>query len=170
MTGTDPAGGTTGRSAPRLALIAIGTVVLLALAVWAFSAMGGGRDDGRAPAGPTGPSTTPSQQVPTSVSAPPSQRLPTTASTDGATQRGAAAIALTPTFGPDSRNLLVRGSGFGANEEVVLSIDGTEAKRVRTDSSGAFTATLTVPFSKSTFTVRANGATSNRSAKGTATF
>jgi hypothetical protein len=72
--------------------------------------------------------------------------------------------------GPDSRKVRVQGAGFGANEEVVLSVDGAEAKRLQTDSSGAFTASLTVPFSKSSFTVRADGGTSNRSASGTVTF
>ncbi len=158
MTRTDAAGGATDRSGPRLALIVIGIVVLLALAVWAISAMGGGDDDGSTPGGPTGPNTSPSQQPQIGVS------------TDGATQPGNAAIQLTAAVGPDSRNVLVRGSQFGANEEVVLSVDGTEAKRLQTDSSGAFTASLTVPFSKSSFLVRADGETTDRSASGTVTF
>jgi hypothetical protein len=140
-----------------LALIAIGVVVALALAVWAFSAMGGG-DGGSTPVGPTDPNTSQSQPAQTS------------ASTDGATQPGDAAIELTAAVGPDSRNVLVRGSGFGANEEVVLSVDGTEAKRLQTDSTGGFTASLTVPFSKSSFVVRADGGTSGRAASGTVTF
>ena len=165
MTGTDVPRGATGRSGPRVALIVTGiVVVLLALAVWAFSAMGGGDDDRSTPGGPTGSSPSPSQPAPAS------------ASTDGETQPGGetqpanAAIELTPAVGPDSRNVLVRGSRFGANEEVVLSVDGTVAKRLQTDSSGAFTASLTVPFSKSSFIVRADGGTTNRSASGTVTF
>ena len=158
MTATDSARGATGRSVPRLAFIVIGIVVLLALAVWAVVAVGGGDDDGSTAGGPTGPSTSPSQQAQTSVSA------------DGATQPGNAEIQLTSSVGPDSRNVLVRGSRFGANEEVVLSVDGTEAKRLRTDSSGGFTASVTVPFSKSSFVVRADGETSNRSASDTVTF
>ena len=158
MTGTDQARGATGRSRPRLPFIVIGiVVVLLALVVWAFSAIGGGDDNGSTPGGPTGPNTSPSQQAQTS------------ASTDGA-QPGNAAIQLTSAVGPDSRNVRVQGSGFGANEEVVLSVDGTEAKRLQTNSSGAFTTSLTVPFSKSSFTVRADGGTSNRLASGTVTF
>jgi hypothetical protein len=157
MTEIDPARGT-GRSGPRWALIVIGIVVSLALAVWAFSAIGGRNDDESRPGGPTGPITSPSQQAQTS------------ASTDGATQSGTATIELTSAVGPDSRNVRVQGSGFGGNEEVVLSVDGTEAKRLQTNSSGAFTASLTVPFSKSSFTVRADGGTSNRSASGTVTF
>ena len=117
-----------------------------------------GLDDMSTPGGPTGPNSSPSQQAQTS------------ASTDGAAQPGNAAIQLTSAVGPDSRNVLVRGSRFGANEEVVLSVDGTQAKRLQTDSSGAFTASLTVPFSKSSFIVRADGGTSNRSASGTVTF
>ena len=139
-------------------LIVIGIVVLLALAVWAFIAIGGGDDEGSAAGGPTGPNTSPSQPAQTS------------ATTDGATQPGNATIELASAVGPDSRNVLVRGSQFGANEEVVLSVDGTEAKRLQTDSAGAFTASLTVPFSKSSFVVRADGGTSNRSASGTVTF
>jgi hypothetical protein len=158
MTGTDTARAATGRSGRRLAFIVIGIVVLMALAVWAFSAVGGGDGDGGAPGGPTGPATSPSRQTQTS------------ASTEAAVQPGNAAIALTPAVGPDSRNVRVQGSGFGANEEVVLSVDGTEAKRIQANSSGAFTASLTVPFSKSSFTVRADGGTSNRSASGTVTF
>ena len=159
MTGTDPARVATGRSGRRLALIVIGIVVLLALAFWAISASGGGRDDeGSTPGGPTGASTSPSQQPQNS------------ASPDGATQAGNAEIQLTSRVGPDSRSVLVQGSRFGANEEVVLSVDGTEAKRLQTDSSGAFTAALTLPFSKSSFIVRVEGATSNRSASGTVTF
>ena len=104
-----------------------------------------GLDDMSTPGGPTGPNSSPSQQAQTS------------ASTDGAAQPGNAAIQLTSAVGPDSRNVLVRGSRFGANEEVVLSVDGTQAKRLQTDSSGAFTASLTVPFSKSSFIVRADG-------------
>ena len=148
MTGTDPARGATRRSGPQLALIAVGIVVLLALGVWAFGAMDGA-DNGSAPGGPTGPNTSPTQ------------RAPTGASTEGATQPGTAAIELTPAVGSDSRNVLVRGSQFGANEEVILSVDGTEAKRVQTDSSGAFTASLTVSFSKSSFVVSADGGSSN---------
>jgi hypothetical protein len=157
MTGTDPARGTTGRSGPRLALIMIGILVPLALALWAFSAMGGGDDNGSTPGGPTGPNSSPSQPAPTS------------AGTDGA-QPGNAAIQLTSAVGPDSRNVRVQGSGFGADEEVLLSVDGTEAKRIQTNASGAFTASLTLPFSKSSFTVRAEGGTSNRSASGTVAF
>ncbi len=157
MTGTDAAGGT-GRPGTRLAAIVIGIVVLLALAVWVFSAMGGGDDDGSTPGGPTGPNASPSQSAQTS------------ASPDGEAPPGNAAIELTGRVGPDSRNVLVNGSGFGPNEEVVLSVDGTEAKRLQTDSSGAFTASLTVPFSKSSFTVRADGETTNSSASGTVTF
>ena len=158
MTGTDPARGATARSGPRLALIVIGIVVLLALAVWAFSAMGGGDDDRSTPGGPTSPNTSPGQPAQTSQS------------TGGATQPGNAAIQLTPAVGPDSRRVLVQGSRFGANEEVVLSVDGAEAKRLQTDSSGAFTASLTVPFSKSSFIVRADGRTSHMSASGTVAF
>jgi hypothetical protein len=158
MTGTDTDRGATGRSGPRLAFIAIGIVVLLALAVWAFSALGGADDNDSTPGGPTGPITSPTQPTQTSPS------------TDGAAQPGNAAIDLTAAVGPDSRNVRVQGSGFGANEEVVLSVDGTEAKRLQTNSSGGFTASLTVPFSKSSFTVRADGGTSNRSASGTVTF
>ena len=98
-----------------------------------------------------------------------SRRRPARA-TDGEAPPGNAAIQLTSAVGPDSRNVLVRGSRFGANEEVVLSVDGTEAKRLQTDASGAFTASLTVPFSKSSFIVRADGGTTNRSASGTVTF
>jgi hypothetical protein len=157
MTGTDPGRRADGRSGPRLALIAIGVVVVLALAVLAFSAMGGG-DDGSAPEATTNPNASPSQPARTSET------------TDEATQPGNAAIQLTAAVGPDSRNVRVEGSGFGANEEVVLSVDGTEAKRVQADSSGAFTASLTVPFSGSSFVVRAHGETSGSSASGTATF
>jgi hypothetical protein len=157
MTGTDPGRRADSRSGPRLVLIATGIVVVLALAAWALSGMGGG-DDGSTPEAPTGPNTSQSQPAPTS------------ASTDEATQPGNAAIELTAATGPDSRNVLVQGSGFGANEEVVLSVDGSEAKRVQADSSGAFTASLTVPFSQSSFVVRADGGTSTRSASGTVTF
>ena len=158
MTATDSARGAAGRSEPRLAFIVIGIVVLLALAVWASIAMGGPDDDGSPAGGPTGPNTSPSQQAQTSVS------------TDGTTLPGNAAIHLTSSVGPDSRNVLVTGSRFAADEEVVLSVDGTEAKRLRTDSSGGFTASVTVPFSKSSFVVRADGKTSNRSASDTVTF
>jgi hypothetical protein len=138
----------------RLAFVAVGIVVLLALAAWAFSAIGGGDGNGSTPGGPTGP---------------PSQPAQTSASDDGA-QPGNGAIELTGAVGPDSRNVRVQGSGFGPNEEVVLSVDGTEAKRIQTNGSGAFTAALTVPFSKSSFVVRADGETSNRSASGTVRF
>ena len=159
MTANDPARAATGRSGPRLAPIVIGIVALLALAFWAFTAMGGGGDDdGSTPGGAIGTNTSPSQQAQTS------------ASTDGATQAGNAEIRLTSAVGPDSRNVLVRGTRFGVNEEVVLSVDGTEANWLQTDSSGAFTASLTLPFSKSSFIVRADGVTSNRSASGTVTF
>ena len=154
MTGTDPARGATGRSGPRIALIVIGIVVLLALAGWAVTAVAGGADDGGTP----GLNTS---------SGPPAH---TGATTGVPTQAGNAAIQLTPSLGPDSRRVLVRGSGFGANEQIVISMDGTEAKRLQADASGSFTVTLTVSFSKSSFVVRANGATSNRSASGTVTF
>jgi hypothetical protein len=157
MTGTDPGPAITGRSGQRWAFIVFGIVVLLALAVWAFAAMAGGDDNGSTPEGPTGPNASPSQPAQTS------------ASTDGA-QPGNAAVELTAAVGPDSRNVRVQGSGFGANEEVILSVDGAEAKRLQTNASGAFTASLTVPFSRSSFTVRADGGTSNRSASGTVTF
>jgi hypothetical protein len=157
MTATDPARGATGRST-RMAFVVIAIVVALAVAIWAFSALGGGADEGSTPGGPTGPNTTPTQPAPTSTG------------TEGATQPGNAAIQLTSRVGPDSRNVLVRGSGFGPQEEIVLTVDGTEAKTLQTDPSGAFTASLTVPFSKSTFTIRADGGTSNRSASGTVTF
>jgi hypothetical protein len=153
MTTTDPARGATGGSGPRFALIAIGIAVLLALMVSAFGAIGG--DDDGSPPGPNSSA---------------SQPLQTSANTAEATQPGNAAIQLDPAVGPDSRNVRVRGSLFGANEEVVLSVDGTEAKRLQTDPSGAFTASLTVPFSKSRFIVSADGETSNRSASGTVTF
>jgi len=156
MTRTDPVRGATRRSGPLSALIALGIVVLLVLGVWAFGAMDGA-DNGSAPGGPTGPNTSPSQ------------RAPAKASTEGALL-GSAAIELTPRAGPDSRNVLIRGSQFGGNEEVVVSVDGTEAKRVQTDYSGAFAASLTVPFSKSSFVVSAYGESSNRSAEGAVTF
>jgi hypothetical protein len=140
-----------------LAAIAAGIVVLFALAAWAF-AMKDGNEGGSTPGGPGAATGSPSQPAQTGPSA------------VGATQPGDPTIQLTATSGPDSRRVLVQGSQFGSNEEVVLSIDGTEAKRLNTDSSGAFTASLTVPFSKSSFVVRADGATSNRSASGTVTF
>jgi hypothetical protein len=163
MTGTEPARGATGRSGPRLAPVAIGVVVLLvlALAVWVFTAIGGGDDNGTTPGGPTGPNTSPSQQTSPNTDG---------VTTAGAPQPGNASIQLTPALGADSRRVLVQGSKFGANEEVVLSVDGTEAKRLQTDSSGAFTVSLTVPFSKSSFNVSADGQTSGKSASGTVTF
>ena len=157
MTGTDTARGAARKSRLQMVLIAFGIVVLLALGVWAFSLMDGA-DNGSAPGGPTGPNTSKSQ------------RAPTSAGTEVVAQTGSAAIDLTPRVGPDSRNVLVRGSQFGANEEVVVSVDGTEAKRVQTDSSGAFTASLTVSFAKSSFVVSADGGSSNRSASGNVTF
>jgi hypothetical protein len=156
MTGTETARGTASPSRTRLTAIVIGIVVLLALAAWAFSAMGRADD-----AGNTGPANT---------TAAPTQQPQTSASTAGSTQLGSAAIQLTAALGPDSRNIRVRGSGFAANEEVVLSVNGTEAKKVRTDASGGFAATLTVSFSGSTFTVRAEAGASGRSATGTVTF
>ncbi len=125
MTGTYAARAATGRSGPRLALIGErGSVLPLGLAVWGFSDLGqGGDDDGSTPGGPTGPNPSSSQPAPTS------------AGTDGEAPPGDAAIQLTSTVGPDSRNVLVQGSRFGPNEEVVLSVDGTEAKRLQADPS-----------------------------------
>jgi hypothetical protein len=127
----------------------------LALGVVALGVIRGGDNGDGSAAGPTGSPNPPAQ---------------TSATTQAAAQPGTAIIRLTPGLGPDSRKVDVRGSGFGANEEVALSLDGTEAKRLHADSSGAFAASLTVPFSKSSFTVRADGVTSNRSATGTVTF
>jgi hypothetical protein len=155
MTGIETARGTASRSRTRLTAIVIGIVVLLALAAWAFGTMGA---DDAGNTRPTNPTAVPTQQPQTS------------ASTAGSTQPGSAAIQLTAALGPDSRNIRVRGSGFAANEEVVLSVNGTEAKKVRTDASGGFAATLTVSFSGSTFTVRADAGASGRSATGTVTF
>lgn len=141
-----------------MALIAIGVVVLLALAIWGVAAMTGGDDDQATPGGPSGPDTSPSQQTQTTGSPGPAQPA------------GSAAIQLTASLGPDSRRVAVQGSGFGANEEIVLSVDGTEARRVQSDPSGAFNAVVNVSFSKSTYVVRADGATSRKSASGTVTF
>jgi outer membrane protein assembly factor BamB len=57
------------------------------------------------------------------------------------------AIKLSPTFGPPTTPVEITGTGFGAQETIILDFAKTQVGSAQTDSSGAFSATITVPMS-----------------------
>jgi outer membrane protein assembly factor BamB len=75
-------------------------------------------------------------------------------------------ITLKPSAGPPTSKVTVTGTGFGANETVAVDFSGKQVATAATSSTGAFSATSTVPKSAlpGTYPVTATGQTSGRSA------
>ena len=75
-------------------------------------------------------------------------------------------ITLKPSAGPPTSTVTVTGAGFGASETVLVDFSGTQVATGITSSTGAFSATFTVPKSAlpGNHPVTATGQTSGRSA------
>src|SRR5262249_56874969 len=54
-------------------------------------------------------------------------------------------ITLKPSAGPPTSKVTVTGAGFGASETVLVDFSGTQVATGITSSTGAFSATFTVP-------------------------
>jgi outer membrane protein assembly factor BamB len=83
----------------------------------------------------------------------------------GATPR-AAAIKLKPSFGPPNSATKVIGTGFGANEQVVITFDSVQVGTSTTDGTGRFAKKIKVPASAKPggHTVKAKGQSSGSTA------
>jgi outer membrane protein assembly factor BamB len=62
-------------------------------------------------------------------------------------------VSLNPSAGPPGTSVTVSGSGFGANEAVDVYEGATDVVVISTSSTGAFSATITVPSSAATGTL-----------------
>jgi hypothetical protein len=78
-------------------------------------------------------------------------------------------ISLNPTSGLAGSSVTLTGSGFGANEQVNLTVDGAGVTSVTSDGNGNFSVSLTLSSSLGTgqHTIAANGVSSGHSASAT---
>lgn len=81
----------------------------------------------------------------------------------------AADLSLSPTSGPAGSDVTLTGSGFGANEQVNLAVDGGVVMSVTTNGNGNFTAMITLSSSLAVgeHTITATGVSSGHSASAT---
>src|SRR5690349_12125861 len=80
-----------------------------------------------------------------------------------------ATLTLTPTYGPPTSTVKIKGTGFKGGESVLLLFDTTQIKSVTASSTGTFSASITI--SKSALPgnhpIQAKGKSSGRIAQAT---
>ncbi len=76
-------------------------------------------------------------------------------------------IKLSQTSGPPTTQVIVRGTGFGVNENVSITLDSTPIGSTKTSRTRTFSTGITIPryVSPGNFVVEATGKTSGRSAQ-----
>ncbi|HZU67801.1 MAG TPA: PQQ-binding-like beta-propeller repeat protein [Ktedonobacteraceae bacterium] len=80
---------------------------------------------------------------------------------------GSPSITLSPAYGPPTTKVTVKGTGFGSQEQIVITIDNEPAGKSKTNQQGDFTAKITIPknYGPGVTPVQATGQSSGLSAQ-----
>jgi large repetitive protein len=91
--------------------------------------------------------------------------LATTFTLTGAANVGGASLSINPVSGADRSQVNLNGTGFAANEQVNLAVDGNALISITSDGNGNFTTSITLPsLAAVQHTISATGASSGHSA------